>query len=55
MTWIFLATGLGVAGVAVLAVSGARVLTAARSLNREVAAAHAQMEPRRVRLRPPEG
>ncbi|MEV0590805.1 hypothetical protein [Nonomuraea cavernae] len=55
MTWIFLAAGLGAAGAAVLAVSGARVITAARTLNREVATAQAQMEPRRARLRPPEG
>ncbi|MEU8246551.1 hypothetical protein [Nonomuraea sp. NPDC048916] len=55
MTWIFLAAGLGAAGMAALAVTGARAVAAARSLNREVAAAQAQLEPRRARLRPPEG
>ncbi|NJP97501.1 hypothetical protein HCN51_50150 [Nonomuraea sp. FMUSA5-5] len=50
MTWIFLSAGLGVAGLIVLGVAGARVAVAARTLKREIAAAHAQLEPRRARL-----
>jgi len=50
MTWIFWATGLGVAGLAVLAVAGRRVAVAARTLDREIAEARAQLEPRRARL-----
>jgi hypothetical protein len=51
MTWIFVAAGLGVAGLAALAVAGVRLLSAARSLNSEVAGARAQLEPRQARLR----
>ncbi|MEU0569346.1 hypothetical protein ABZ297_28775 [Nonomuraea sp. NPDC005983] len=51
MTWIFLSIGLGVAGLAVLALAGFRVLSAARRLNREVAEARAKIEPRRPGLR----
>ncbi|WP_170223645.1 hypothetical protein [Nonomuraea turkmeniaca] len=40
MTWIFLAAGLGVAGLAVLGAAGARVVAAARGLNREIAEVH---------------
>ncbi|MFG3438720.1 hypothetical protein ACGF0J_15855 [Nonomuraea sp. NPDC047897] len=43
MTWIILAAGLGVAGVLVLLVAGARVIAAARRLNREVAGARARL------------
>ncbi|MET8868653.1 hypothetical protein ABZW11_37480 [Nonomuraea sp. NPDC004580] len=50
MTWIFLSVAIGVAGLAVLAVAGARVVAAARTLRREVAEAQAQLEPRRARL-----
>ncbi|NUO96930.1 MAG: hypothetical protein HOV96_19895 [Nonomuraea sp.] len=50
MTWIFLAAGLVVAGLAVLAVAGARVAVAARTLNREVAEAKSRLEPRRARF-----
>ncbi|MEU4226564.1 hypothetical protein AB0F17_19890 [Nonomuraea sp. NPDC026600] len=51
MTWIIVAAGLGVAGLAALAVAGTRLLAAARNLNREVAGARAQLEPRQARLR----
>ncbi|MEU7747521.1 hypothetical protein [Nonomuraea sp. NPDC049158] len=51
MTWIFVAAGLGVAGLAALAVAGVRLLSAARSLSSEVAEARAQLEPRQARLR----
>lgn len=51
MTWILVAAGLGVAGLAALAVAGTRLLAAARNLNREVAGARAQLEPRQARLR----
>ncbi|MGP3957726.1 hypothetical protein ACTWPT_17125 [Nonomuraea sp. 3N208] len=37
MTWIFLTAGLVLAGLAVLAVAAARVVIAARGLNRELA------------------
>ncbi|MCF6475479.1 hypothetical protein FAF44_45060 [Nonomuraea sp. MG754425] len=50
MTWIYLSAGLGVAGLIVLAVAGARVVAAARSLNAEIVAAKAQLEPGRARL-----
>ncbi|UBU09576.1 hypothetical protein [Nonomuraea gerenzanensis] len=50
MTWIFVSVGLGVAGLVVLGVAGARVVAAARTLKREIAAAQAQLEPRRARL-----
>ncbi|MEV4799788.1 hypothetical protein AB0K18_07205 [Nonomuraea sp. NPDC049421] len=50
MTWIFLSVAIGLAGLAVLAVAGARVVAAARTLRREVAEAQAQLEPRRARL-----
>ncbi|TYB70176.1 hypothetical protein FXF51_03670 [Nonomuraea sp. PA05] len=50
MSWIFLSAGLGVAGLVVLGIAGARVVAAARTLKREIAAAHAQLEPRRARL-----
>ena len=49
MTVIFLAAGLGVAGVAVLAIAGGRVTLAARSLDREIAEARAQLESRQAR------
>ncbi|MFC4010461.1 hypothetical protein ACFOY2_24760 [Nonomuraea purpurea] len=50
MTSIYVAIGLGVAGLVVIMVAGARVVAAARTLNREIAAAKAQLEPRRARL-----
>ncbi|MBB6549179.1 hypothetical protein [Nonomuraea rubra] len=50
MTWIFVSAGLGVAGLVVLGIAGARVVAAARNLKREIAAAQAQLEPRRARL-----
>ncbi|MFB4279987.1 MULTISPECIES: hypothetical protein [unclassified Nonomuraea] len=50
MTWIYLSAGLGVAGLAVLGVAGARVVVAARTLKREIAEATAELEPRRARL-----
>ncbi|MEV0621467.1 hypothetical protein AB0I81_49625 [Nonomuraea sp. NPDC050404] len=50
MTWIYLSAGLGVAGLVVLGVAGARVVAAARILNREIATAKAQLEPGRARL-----
>ncbi|MCK2216406.1 hypothetical protein MF672_021755 [Actinomadura sp. ATCC 31491] len=37
MTWILLAAGLVVAGLAVLGAAAVRVVSAARGLNREVA------------------
>ncbi|WP_327581002.1 hypothetical protein OHA25_34045 [Nonomuraea sp. NBC_00507] len=37
MTWIFLTGGLVLAGLAVLAAAAARVVAAARGLNREIA------------------
>ncbi|WP_043627895.1 LapA family protein [Nonomuraea candida] len=49
MTWIFVSVGLGVAGLVALGVAGARVVSAARSLKREIAVAKAQLEPGRVR------
>ncbi|WP_336215500.1 hypothetical protein [Nonomuraea sp. LPB2021202275-12-8] len=55
MTWILLSGGLGVAGLAVLAITGRRVALAARSLDREIAEARAQLEPRQARLRGPGG
>lgn len=55
MTWILASAGLGVAGLAVLAFAGRRVVTAARTLDREIAEAKAQLEPRRARLRGPGG
>lgn len=42
MTWIFLAAGLVLAGLAVLGVATARVVAAARGLNREIAQIHEQ-------------
>ncbi|MEV3986053.1 hypothetical protein [Nonomuraea sp. NPDC049758] len=54
MTWIFLAAGLVLAGLAVLGVAGARAAAAARSLKREVAAAKARLERGQVRLTPQE-
>jgi hypothetical protein len=50
MTWIFLTVGLGVAGLIAIGVAGARVVMAARSLNKEIAEAKAQLEPRQARL-----
>ncbi|MEV4176578.1 hypothetical protein [Nonomuraea sp. NPDC049709] len=50
MTWIYLSAGLGVAGLAVLGVAGARVVVAARTLKKEIAEATAELEPRRARL-----
>ncbi|MGN9840297.1 hypothetical protein ACTMTI_19445 [Nonomuraea sp. H19] len=47
MTWIFLAAGLVVAGLVVLGIVGARVVAAARGLNREVAEVHAQFSAKR--------
>jgi hypothetical protein len=55
MTWIYLAAGLVVAGLAVLALAGARVVVAARTLNREIAEAKAKLEPRRAGSRGREG
>ncbi|MER6582310.1 hypothetical protein [Nonomuraea sp. NPDC001023] len=52
MTWIFLAAGLVLAGLAVLGVAGARAVAAARTLTREVAAAKARLERGQVRLTP---
>ncbi|MGI5289656.1 hypothetical protein ACQEVF_40830 [Nonomuraea polychroma] len=42
MTWIFVAAGLVLAGLAVLGVAGARVVAAARGLNREIAQVNEQ-------------
>ncbi|WP_165959549.1 hypothetical protein [Nonomuraea longispora] len=42
MTWILLACGLCLAGLAVLGVAFARVVAAARDLSREVAQVHEQ-------------
>ncbi|WP_181449134.1 hypothetical protein [Nonomuraea aridisoli] len=42
MTMLFICLGLGVAGLAALAVAGARVVGAARTLNREIAQVHEQ-------------
>lgn len=50
MTLLFVSVGIGVAGLIVLVVAGARVVVAARTLRREVAEAQAQLEPRRARL-----
>lgn len=50
MTWIYVSVGLGVAGLVVLGIAGARVVAAARTLKREIAEAKAQLEPRRARL-----
>ncbi|MFI6503592.1 hypothetical protein [Nonomuraea typhae] len=50
MTWIFVAVALGVAGFAVLAVAGAKVLAAARGLSRELSAAEARISPAGARL-----
>ncbi|WP_433429443.1 hypothetical protein [Nonomuraea sp. CA-141351] len=50
MTWIYVAIGLCAGGLAVLGFAGARVVTAARTLKREIAEATAQLEPRRARL-----
>ncbi len=55
MTVIFLATGLGVAGLVVLAIVGGRVAVAARSLDREIAEARAQLEPRQAGSHGPQG
>ncbi|MFI6297350.1 hypothetical protein ACIBEJ_37555 [Nonomuraea sp. NPDC050790] len=51
MTWIFVAIGLGVAGIAVLVAAGVRVLSAARGLSRELAQAEARISPAEERLR----
>jgi hypothetical protein len=50
MTWIYVSAALGVAGLAVLGVAGARVVAAARTLKREIASVTAQLEPGRARL-----
>ncbi|MEU8361539.1 hypothetical protein AB0C27_36540 [Nonomuraea sp. NPDC048882] len=50
MTWIYLGPALGVAGLAVVGLAGARVVVAARTLRREIAGAKAQLEPGRARL-----
>ncbi|MFG1703216.1 hypothetical protein ACFLIM_08480 [Nonomuraea sp. M3C6] len=53
MTWIYLAAGLGLAGLVVVGIAGARVVAAARTLEREmrqIAEAKAQLELRRARL-----
>jgi hypothetical protein len=42
MTWILLAAGLVVAGLAVLGAATARVVVAAHRLNREIAQIHQQ-------------
>ena len=42
MTWIYLGIGLGVAGLAVIGAALARVVVAARGLNREIARVHQQ-------------
>ncbi|MER7502641.1 hypothetical protein [Nonomuraea pusilla] len=44
MTWILVSVALGVAGLAVLAVAGVRVVAAARTLRKEVAAAQARLK-----------
>ncbi|MFI7442591.1 LapA family protein [Nonomuraea indica] len=54
MTWILLAAGLGVAGVLALLVAGARVIRAARRLNREVAGARARLAAKSARIHSPE-
>ncbi|WP_344873534.1 hypothetical protein [Nonomuraea antimicrobica] len=46
MTWILLSSGLGVAGLVVLAFAGVRVVSAARTLRGEIVAAKARLEPR---------
>ncbi|GIH29112.1 hypothetical protein Aph01nite_74220 [Acrocarpospora phusangensis] len=51
MSWIYAAAGLGVAGLAVLGVLAARVLTAARGLGRELDRARRRIEPAHARLR----
>ncbi|MEU6741852.1 hypothetical protein [Streptosporangium sandarakinum] len=50
MNWIFAGAGLALAGLAVLAVLGLRVLVAARELGREVDRAHRRIEPARALL-----
>ena len=50
MTVLFVSVGIGVAGLVALAVTGARVVVAARTLRREVAEAQARLEPRHARL-----
>ncbi|WP_214109196.1 hypothetical protein [Acrocarpospora catenulata] len=59
MAWIYLAVGLGVAGLAVLGVLTARVLSAVRGLDRELDLARRRLEPRLragiSAVRPPEG
>jgi hypothetical protein len=42
MTWILLAAGLVLAGLAVIGVAAARVVAAARGLNREITQINAQ-------------
>ncbi|SEH01907.1 hypothetical protein SAMN05444920_122158 [Nonomuraea solani] len=42
MMWILAAAGLCLAGLVVLGVAGARVVVAARGLNREIARVHQQ-------------
>lgn len=51
MTWILVSVALGIAGVVALVVAGFRVIAAARTLNREIAEARAQIEPRGATLR----
>ncbi|MFI7611817.1 hypothetical protein E1286_42485 [Nonomuraea terrae] len=48
MTMLFISLGLGVAGLVALAVAGARVVGAARTLRREVDVAKARLEPGRA-------
>ncbi|NUR87972.1 MAG: hypothetical protein HOY71_28130 [Nonomuraea sp.] len=55
MTWILLSLLLGVAGVAVLVLAGFRVISAARTLSREIAEAQNSIEPRSARLRSGDG
>ncbi|MEU9833803.1 hypothetical protein AB0D67_19965 [Streptosporangium sp. NPDC048047] len=50
MNWIFAGTGLALAGLALLAVLGLRVLVAARELGREVDRARRRIEPARALL-----
>ncbi|GAA0919376.1 hypothetical protein [Nonomuraea longicatena] len=51
MTWILAASGLALAGLAVLAVIGLRVVAAARRLRSEVARAQERISPVEQRLR----
>jgi uncharacterized membrane-anchored protein YhcB (DUF1043 family) len=51
MTWIYAAAGLVAAGLAAVGFAGARLVSAARTLNEEMAGARARLEPWQARLR----